>query len=214
MGFVRAVGAQKALLVAGAAVIALVLAAQKFLEMTVPDGLLWYLVVLDLVLISYRAWNREHSRRLESQDTSPAPQILVHFDCDSEHPKPLAVINVGDAPAFEVQVEDLRNGKYVARFEVVSQILKEWVTLSPRIEGNGNGALAGQSLMTVLEAPADEPGPKFFPLRVSYTNFQGRAFQTEYVIHYDECSRRAVARLRPGAAGAKRRANGSSSASS
>ena len=209
MGFFRAVVAQKGLLLAGAAVIALVLAAQKFLGIAVSEEVLWFLVVLDLVLISYRAWNQEYSRSVDTRDTSPAPQILVHFDCDADHPKSLALINASDVPAFEVKVEDLRNGTYVARFDAVSQILKEWVALSPRIESNGNGALAGQSLMAVLEAPNGDSGPKFFPLRVSYTDFQGRAFHTEYVIHYDECSKRAVARLRPGANGAKR-ANGSS----
>jgi hypothetical protein len=213
MGFVRAVGAQKWLLLAGAAVIASVLAAQKFLGVPVSDELLWFLVVLDLVLISYRAWNQEHSRSAKTQDTSRAPQILVHFDCDSDHPKPLALINASDIPAFEVKVEDVRNGSYVARFDAVSQILKEWIAVSPRIESNGNGALAGQSLMAVLEAPNGDSGSKLFPLRVSYTDFQGRAFQTEYVILYDECSRRAVARLRPGATAAKR-GNGSSSGSS
>lgn len=213
MDFVRAVGAQKGLLVAGAAVIALALAAQKFLGVPIPDKFLWYFLLAGLALISYRVWKRERSGRLETQDTSPAPEILVHFDCDSEHPKPLALINASDVPAFEVRVQDVRNGNYVARFETVPQILREWVTVNPRIEANGNGNLADRSLMTVLEAPAGGSGPKFLPLRVCYTDFQGRAFQTEYVIHYDDSSRRAVARLRPAAAGKKRRADGSSSAS-
>lgn len=213
MDFVRAVGAQKGLLVAGAAVIALALAAQKFLGVPVPDQFLWYFLLVGLALISYRAWKRERSRRLETQDTSPAPEILVHFDCDSDHPKPLALINASDIPAFEVRVQDVRNGNYVARFETVPQILREWVTVNPRIEANGNGNLAGRSLMTVLEAPAGGPGQRFLPLRVCYTDFQGRAFETEYIIHYDDSSRRAVARLRPVAAGKKRRSDSSSSAS-
>jgi len=207
MGFVKALWAQKGLLLGSGAVVALALAAEKFVGVSIPEEFLWFLLVLCLVLLAYRVWNLEHLRRVEKPDASAAPQVLVHFDCDSGHPKPLALINTSEVPAFNVRIEDLRGANGVARFDVVPRLLREWVTVSPRIEGGPDGKTTGQTLMTFLAAPApvDDSGLKLFPLRVSYDDFKGRDFHTQYVIHYDEQSQRAVARLIPETAVAGRR---------
>lgn len=189
----------------GAGAIAALAATQRFLDVALPDYLLWAAALVSVGAASYGAWRGawrdERRRRLDYERGTPgaSPQVLVHFDCEAEKPKPLALINASDIPAFNVKIHDLQNGDCVARFEVVSQILKEWVPVDPTVEGSGPAAAERGSLMTVLEAGSgtNGPGSRTFPLRISYTDFQGREFETQYVIDYDDRSKRAIARLKP-----------------
>lgn len=199
--FTTAIFRRWTVLLGGAGVIAALAATQRFLGVALPDYLLWTAALASVVAVSYRAWHDERQRRLDYERGTPgvSPEVLVHFDCEAEKPKPLALINASDIPAFNVKIHDLQNGDYIARFEVISQILKEWVAVDPTVEGNGPPAAERGSLMTVLEGGpgTNGPGSRTFPLHISYTDFQGREFETQYVIHYDDRSKRAVARLKP-----------------
>jgi hypothetical protein len=201
--FTKAVWNHWGVLLAGAVVVTTLVEAESVAGFPIPAYMPWAAAQGFVLIACYRAWNNERLQESESEVASASsPQVLVHFDCEAEKPKPLALINASDIPAFNVKVHDVQNADYVARFEAVSQILKEWVAVDPRVEGNGGTTADGQNLMTVLQAGsgARRLGSRTFPLRISYTNFQGREFETQYEIDYDLATRRAVARLKPAAA--------------
>ncbi|HEV2492556.1 MAG TPA: hypothetical protein VG204_05740 [Terriglobia bacterium] len=199
--FTKSVGGQWKILLGGAAVVGALLVAEAFLDLSPPSYVPWAVAATCLILACCQSWKDEHLLRLKSEEAaSPSPQVLVHFDCEADSPKPLSLINVSDDAAFNVKVDDIQNAGYVAKFDVVSHLLKEWVAIVPRVEGNGNGALGGGNLMTVLQAGTPSvDASRVFPVHVSYTNFQGRPFKMQYDIYYDALSRRAVARLNPAA---------------
>lgn len=197
--FSKSVAGQWKTLLGGTATIGGLLAAEAFLGFSPPGYVPWVLAATFLILACSQSWRDEHLLRVNAEEASaPAPQVLVHFDCEADSPKPLTLINVSDDAAFNVQVDDIRNAGYVAKFDVVSHLVKEWVTLTPRVEGNGNAPPGPESLMSVLQAGASNgSASRVLPLHVSYTNFQGRTFRVQYDIHYDASTRRAVARLNP-----------------
>ncbi len=201
--FTKAVCKHWGVLLAGAAILAAFRAAQFFLDLSPPDYFLWATALVCLSYASYLAWDVERQRCLEYQQgtLASAPQVLVQFDCEAERPKPVTLINASDIPAFKVKIHDIQNGDRVAKFEALSQLLREWVAVDPKVEVNGSGAVGSRSLMTVLEDGSEggKLGSRVFPLRVSYTDFQGREFQTQYEIEYHGANRRAVARLKPAA---------------
>jgi hypothetical protein len=199
--FTKSVGGHWKILLGGAAAVGALLAAQAFLGLSPPEYIPWVLVASFLLLACWQSWKDEHFRRLKSEEAaSPSPQVLVHLDCEADNPKPLTLINASDDAAFNVKVDDIENAGYVARFDVVSHLLKEWVAIIPRVEGNGNAPTELGSLMTVLQAGSSNGDTtRVFPLHVSYTNVQGRPFKMQYDVHYDALTRRAVARLKPAA---------------
>jgi hypothetical protein len=138
-----------------------------------------------LVVACGQSRKDERLLRLKFEEAaSPSPQALVHFDCEADNPEPPTLINVSDDATFNVKVDDIQNGSYVANFDVVLHLLKEWVAIVPRVEVDWNRALGCGSLMTALQtgAPTDAAS-KAFPLHVSHTNLQGRLFEMEYDIH-------------------------------
>lgn|GEM_PF-5960027 len=197
--FAKSVGGQWKTLLGGGVAIGILLAAEGFAGFSPPSYVVWVVGATFLILACCYAWRDEHLLRLNAEEASlPAPQVLVHLDCETDNPKPLTLINVSDDAAFNVKVDDIQNGGYVAKFDVVSHLVKEWVTVVPRVEGNGGTPPGPESLMNVLRAEAGNPS-HVLPLHISYTNFQGRPFKVQYDIYYDALTRRAVARLNPAA---------------
>jgi len=133
---------------------------------------------------------------LQARLDAKAPKILVDLEETREYegaPVPVTgfrLQNVGEIPAVNAQIEEIRNGNCLARFDIATQVLNgSPVTRIATIEFGGFVYPAfKRDLNQLFKAgrPTDvKIQTKQFPLRITYGSLErGRLFETVYELTY------------------------------
>ncbi|MGO8819244.1 MAG: toll/interleukin-1 receptor domain-containing protein [Terriglobia bacterium] len=155
-----------------------------------------------------------HARGNDLQPTAHSgddgPEVVIEYESNAKEERatrkaPLVVRNLRGGTAYRVQIRDIRNGSLTARFDLISHVPEgQSIQVTPKVEdANGTNPLF-LDFVRVLEADYRDTSAKelFTPFRlpvhVSYSDINGRPFESECEIefHYFHKTARTVFKRR------------------